>query len=161
MALRIVNGDLFQTAAPVICHQVNCRGKMGSGVARQIRNLYPAVYEQYQRLCNQEKGNPRRLLGQIQYICCKDVKNETGVRSIVNIFAQDMYGYDGRCYTDYEAFERCLEELKHIVCTGSTIAMPYKIGCGLAGGDWNTVYGIIDRSLGSKYAIELWRKEDK
>ena len=31
----------------VICHQVNCQGKMASGIAKQIRNTYPQVYDAY------------------------------------------------------------------------------------------------------------------
>lgn len=157
MAVKIIDGDLFQTTAPVICHQVNCRGKMGSGVAKQIRELYPLVYERYRLAYNREKYNPGGLLGRIQPVYCNDENSVTGVRTIVNMFAQDRYGYDGNCYTDYKAFEYCLEKLKHIVEPGSTMAMPYKIGCGLAGGDWNIVYGLIERILGQQYTVELWR----
>lgn len=159
MPVKIIDGDLFQTKAPVICHQVNCRGKMGSGVAKQIRELYPRAYEYYRLAYNREKDDPSVLLGRIQPCYCKDENIETGLRTIVNMFAQDKYGYDGGCYTNYKAFEYCLEKLKHIADAGSTIAMPYKIGCGLAGGDWNIVYGLIERILGQQYTVELWRKE--
>ena len=158
MAVKVIDGDLFQTTAPTICHQVNCRGKMVSGVAKQIRELYPLAYERYRLAYNREKSNPSGLLGRIQHVYCKDERTETGLRTIVNMFAQDRYGYDGQCYTDYKAFEYCLEKLKHIVPAGSAIAMPYKIGCGLAGGDWNIVYALIDRVLGQQYTVELWRK---
>ena len=33
MSVRVIDGDLFNTKAKYICHQVNCKGKMGSGVA--------------------------------------------------------------------------------------------------------------------------------
>lgn len=157
MAVKIIDGNLFQTTALVICHQVNCRGKMGSGVAKQVRELYPLAYERYRLAYNQEKDNPSKLLGHIQYVYCKDENSATGMRTIVNMFAQDKYGYDGSRYTDYKAFEYCLEKIKQIVESGSAIAMPYKIGCGLAGGDWNIVYGLIDRILGQQYTVELWR----
>lgn len=157
MAVKIINGSLFQTIAPVICHQVNCRGKMGSGVAKQIRELYPMAYERYRLMCDLGKDNPSRLLGCIQHVYCKDDSSATGARVIVNMFAQDRYGYDGICYTDYRAFEHCLEKLKRIVEPDSSIAMPCKIGCGLAGGDWNIVYDLIDQILGQQYTVELWR----
>ena len=35
--IKIINGDLFDTDANIICHQVNCKGKMGSGVALQVK----------------------------------------------------------------------------------------------------------------------------
>ena len=39
------NGDLLESNCNFICHQVNCQGVMGSGIAKQIRNLFPFVYE--------------------------------------------------------------------------------------------------------------------
>ena len=30
-------GDILHTEADVICHQVNCKGVMGAGLAKQIR----------------------------------------------------------------------------------------------------------------------------
>lgn len=47
MSIKIIDGDLFTTNAQIICHQVNCQGKMGSGVAKQVREKYPHVYEEY------------------------------------------------------------------------------------------------------------------
>ena len=43
--IKIIDGDLFDTDAKFICHQVNCMGKMGSGVALQVRKKFPHVYE--------------------------------------------------------------------------------------------------------------------
>lgn len=39
-----------------------------------------------------------------------------------------------------------------------TVAMPYMIGCGLAGGDWNKVSDIILSVFGNTgISVELWR----
>lgn len=130
---------------------------MGSGVAKQVRRLYPLAYESYRFICDQEKDNPSGLLGRIQPVRCKAAGSGMGMKTIVNMFAQDRYGYDRNRYTDYKAFEHCLEELLYIAEPGSTIAMPYKIGCGLAGGDWDIVYGLIERILSREYTVELWR----
>lgn len=152
MSVKVIDGDLFQAAAPVICHQVNCKGKMGSGVAKGIRSRYPVAYERYWLLSKKEKKNSASLLGRIQ-IC------ESKGKTVINMFAQDGYGYDGKLYTDYDAFERCLENVRKFILPGETIAMPYKIGCGLGGGDWDVVYGLIEKILGEYYTVELWRKE--
>lgn len=150
MSIKVIDGDLFDATAPIICHQVNCQGKMGSGVAKQICAKYPAVYRQYMYLCGDK--SPSELLGHAQFIYGTD-------KIVVNMFAQDKYGYDGCRYTDYPAFTQCLHGIAKKVASGETIAMPYKIGCGLAGGDWNTVYGLIEKILGRQYTVELWRKE--
>ena len=78
---------------------------------------------------------------------------------VCNLFAQDMYGYNGKCYTNYTAFQSCLLKLKSEIPSGSTIAMPYKIGCGLGGGDWAVILKMIENTLGDSHTVELWRLE--
>ena len=53
--IEIIEGNLFDTDAKFICHQVNCMGKMGSGVALQVRQRFPHVYEEYTSLEALEK----------------------------------------------------------------------------------------------------------
>ena len=169
MAVKVIDGDLFTTDAKYICHQVNCQGKMGSGVARQIREKYPTVYRWYKARCAEGAREKERLgvskaplLGQVQMVYKEDYpvgKSDIDSQAICNLFSQDQYGYNGKRFTDYAAFEKCLLQLRKLVPAGETIAMPYKIGCGLGGGNWNVVYGIIEKILGPYYTVELWRKE--
>nr|WP_290461251.1 macro domain-containing protein [Acutalibacter muris] len=146
MSIKVIDGDLFDTTAPIICHQVNCQGRMGSGIAKIVRSRFPEAFEKYREVCS--KGQAR--LGLTQYVLSKG-------KVIINMFAQERYGYDGRRYTSYKAFEMCLEDIHRSVPSGSTIAMPYKIGCGLGGGNWDTVYEMIESELGRDYHVELWR----
>ncbi len=53
MSIKIIDGDLFSTKSNYICHQVNCQGKMGSGVAKQIRTKFPTVYKWYKVRCDE------------------------------------------------------------------------------------------------------------
>lgn len=152
MSIKVIDGDLFDTTAPIICHQVNCQCRMGSGVAKQVRAKYPIAYRQYVYLCTDKGNDPSALLGTAQFVYGED-------RIIVNMFAQNRYGYDKALYTSYAAFEGCLKNIAKQVAPGTTIAMPYKIACGLAGGDWGVVYGLIEKILGQQYNVELWRKE--
>ena len=45
--IKLIEGNLFNTKANIICHQCNCQGIMGSGVALEVKNRYPKVYESY------------------------------------------------------------------------------------------------------------------
>lgn len=63
MPVQIIDGDLFQTHAKYICHQVNCQARMGSGVAKQVRAKYPEVYNAYVGFCNEE----RNVFGRTQF----------------------------------------------------------------------------------------------
>lgn len=150
MAIKIIDGDLFSTNAKYICHQVNCKGKMGSGVAKQIRAKYPQAYIAYKQKCDEEGKDPFWTFGHSQFVQCDE-------RVIVNMFAQSGYGYDGKLYTDYIAFQSCLNEIRNTVPDGETIAMPYKIGCGLGGGSWDTILSYIEQILAPYYTVELWR----
>lgn len=42
------NGDLLKSNCNIICHQVNCQGVMGAGIAKQIRLTYPSVFKAYE-----------------------------------------------------------------------------------------------------------------
>lgn len=50
--IKIVKGDILQASEDIIGHQVNCQGVMGAGLAKQIRNKYPHVYDEYRKLCS-------------------------------------------------------------------------------------------------------------
>ena len=129
--------------------RVNILPVLYHGVAKQVRAKYPEVYNAYVGFCNEE----RNVFGRTQFAQANDGK------VIVNMFAQSNYGYDGKLYTDYTAFQSCLKRIKLTVPAGETIAMPFKIGCGLGGGDWNVIFGLIQKELSDKYTVELWRKE--
>ena len=42
--ITIHEGDLLASNCEVICHQTNCMGAMGGGIARVIRDTYPEAY---------------------------------------------------------------------------------------------------------------------
>lgn len=125
--------DVITSEAPLICQQVNCRGVMGAGVARAIRKRYPEVFRPYKELCDAAKCNNRVAFGSNLYVTCNDG------RIIGNFFSQDGYGLGLQTHYDLLANSfkntRCYAEDAGI----NHIAMPFGIGCGLAGGDWERV----------------------
>ena len=125
-------GDVLKSNCDIIVHQVNCKGVMGAGLAKQIREEYPIVYEQYKEFCKKDD-----LLGKVQFVPIAYKKY------VCNLFGQLSYGRNS-LQTDYEAFEKAICEIKDIASEHDfSIAIPYGIGCGLAGGDWNVIYGIL------------------
>lgn len=146
--IKIFEGNLLESGANIICHQVNCQRAMNSGVAKQIRNKFPNVYEEYMKIASTE------MLGRIQII------NVGDNQFVCNMFAQDQYGYDGKQYTDIEALRKCFVALKILLDSSDArdtiIAMPYKIGCVRGGADWNIVYEMVDEVF-EEYRVELWR----
>jgi O-acetyl-ADP-ribose deacetylase (regulator of RNase III) len=130
--LEILEKNILDVKEGVICHQVNCQRVMGSGLARQIRNKWPIVYEEY-------KKNYELRLGNCQVV------QVTDDLFVANLAGQDRYGTD-RSYTDYDALEVALIYVDEIASAlNKQLYIPYLMGCGLAGGDWKIVSEIIER----------------
>ena len=158
-------GNLLESNCDYICQQVNCMGKMNSGIARQIREKWPVVYQNYMAKCNfSHPGGyirPELLLGDIQIVGLWDDYNETKFhQSVINMYSQLNYGYDGRRYTSYDAFWNCVNLIKQSVPTNKKIGFPYNIGCGLGGANWNVILTMIDTVL-ADYTVEIYVLEDK
>ena len=134
--IKHIQCNIFDSGADVICHQVNCKGEMNSGIAKQVRERYPWVYGTYKDECKYYE--PDGLLGKALF-CRID---ET--RSVANLFAQADYGYDGKCYTSYECLQSALKDVA-MTQENKTIAIPYLMGCHRGGGDWNKVNQIIEK----------------
>ncbi len=153
------NGDLLKSDCDYICHQVNCKGVMGSGIARQIRDAYPSVYQDYLNYCSKKK--PEDLFGDILFTYASEVKD------VINMFAELDYLPRGICHTDYEKFRGCCKKIKNVIKllksemaagTNIKIGFPDHIGCGLAGGDWNIVKRIIEEEFaGDEWNVEIWK----
>lgn len=53
--LSYVTGDLFKAPAQTLVNTVNTRGVMGKGIALTFRKLYPDMFTEYQRLCEERQ----------------------------------------------------------------------------------------------------------
>jgi len=134
--IKHVNGNIFNHKG-LICHQVNCRGVMGAGLAKQIRDKFPDVYKDYVKFVKSKRAE--ELIGDVLW-----------TNKILNLFSQLNYGRDKQ-QTDYDALDKCIQRVYEIA-TGKDnptytydIGIPYGMGCGLAGGDWNIVSRIIEK----------------
>lgn len=146
--IRYVKGDLVEALlkreVDYIAHQCNCFNTMGSGIAKQIKEKIPEAYiiDSYTPKGSNAKLGKFTLGG-----------------NVFNLYGQYNYGNDGSVYTNYEAlrssFKSMLGYLKNIGKINVTIGIP-KLGSGLAGGDWDVIYGIIyDEVMGSELNLEL------
>ena len=149
MSIHVVKGDIFNTHCNIICHQVNCQGVMGHGIAKQVKEKYKGVFNEYKRYCDAHADNREALLGEALIV---DIDYGAAVldwlvdkerKYIANIFGQLTYGTGLR--TDYKALVLGLEVVANFAKEHNlSVAIPYKIGCGLAGGDWNKVTTLIE-----------------
>lgn len=147
--IRIVQGNLLKGDINIFAHQVNCQGVMASGVAKQIREKWPVVGTSYRRFVHDHRFRYQdSLLGRNQYV---EVINGDKHAVVANLFAQDKFGYDGRCYTSYFALRSCFRMLRYYAlfqCPyGNHTGIPYRIGCDRGGANWDIVYKIIQEEL--------------
>lgn len=137
--IKIVNGNILEAKEDIIGHQCNAKGVMGSGLAKQLRDSlhYNFAYEKYIDLCSYT--SPQVLLGMCQIVECHS-------KIVANLFGQFDYGRDKNIvYTNYEALFSALKQLSSYArFHRKAVALPYNIGCGLANGNWDEVYPMLD-----------------
>lgn len=136
MSITYIPGDLLSSDCDVLAHGCNCFHSFGAGIARQFKEKYPTSFDADLR---SSRGDPEKL-GTF-------TKAEFDGKMIFNLYTQFRYGYPPR-QVDYNAVRDSLEAMKGYLEMFSDfdnikIGMP-KIGCGLAGGDWNIVEDIIE-----------------
>lgn len=162
MEIQYVKGDatlpkIIEGKRSVIVHCVNTLGAWGAGFVVPLGKRYPQTREFYRNFLNSYKGDRSELLGTINLVA--DVAEDTDV---VNLFGQErIYPIiqNGKKIIplNYYALRKGFNEIVSIYKSldySFTIHMP-RIGCGLAGGDWNIVEQIIKDEFINK-GIEVY-----
>lgn len=132
----IIDKDITTVDYGIIAHQVNCKGGIGSGVAKALIDKWRKVKTQYHKFYEMYEDKTQ-LLGKF------DLVNVAPNVNVFNCFTQFDRGYDGKLYTSYSAIETCFSNIAKLE-TPFPIHIPYLYGCGLGGGDWEIVSSIID-----------------
>ena len=132
MTVRYVRGDLFYSRAQTLAHGVNCRGRMGAGIALEFRRRYPVMFKEYQQRCKDGRLRPG------EYFLWRSAEDW-----ILNLATQDTLGG-----ATLDIVRRALEALAaHYEAEGITsVAMP-RIGAGLGGLEWHEVKALINDVL--------------
>lgn len=147
--ITIKDGDILKSTEDIIIHQVNCAGIMGGGLAKQLARQFPKLEEYYRKVCRLYDFNYEKLKGKV-YIFPSNNKY------IANIFSQKP-----NFNTDYEAMQKSLKIIRDYANKNNlSIAIPFKIGCGIANGEWWRVEEIINKTFkGMKVTLYRLEKE--
>lgn len=132
--LQIVTGDLLDCKEKYLCHQTNCVTNRSKYLAKSVfvRFPYADIYS-----ARKSPSSPGSIA----------IKGD-GVdqRIVINLLGQY---YPGCKYPNSKKdgnsarvsyFKSCLDLMKHL---DGDFAFPWRIGCGAAGGDWNTYLGLL------------------
>lgn len=174
MAYREIKGDIIKLALEgefdIIAHGVNCFNTQKAGLAPQMVKAFGT--DTFELEGEDYKGDFNKL-GQIDYeikmittegkvlTVIEGIKNcdfSDKALQVINCYTQHTYGKSpkGANPLDYDALRLCLRKIAHTF--HGHIGLP-KIGCGLAGGDWDIVKKIIIEELkGHKVTIVHFKK---
>lgn len=158
--------DVMKSGYPVIImHGCNRQGAMGAGFAKEVRAFAEPCYFDYKEWLeismDENENFTRPELGDV----CVNQQHSV---LFFHALTQDDYGTDKR-KLNYGALakscsyvNRYLQDNPEVARLfmsniGLRIHMP-KIGCGLAGGDWNIVKEILEISFDAHINIIVYEK---
>jgi hypothetical protein len=154
--ITTINKGIHTVDKGVIVHSVNCIGAVG-GLAGAIARKWPKNAEKYKEYVRHRKSSIM-LLGSVFEV------NVAHNVIVANLFGQYGIG-TGKQQTEYSALisgfktiaDTCFygndtedmyfgplgyQEVSNVL---NDIYIPYKIGCGLGGADWNIVEEILHK----------------
>ncbi len=133
--LVAVKGSILDAKEDFICHQCNCVSKTSAGLAFLLFQRYPEANDYLRRSKPSVPGTV--------------ALHSLGEQSIFNLFAQYNPGRSRGVLDSRELrlewFSACLDKCLELAPAGSTYALPYGIGCGLAGGTWTFYWSILKK----------------
>ena len=143
-------GDLLKATEKVIGHQVNCHGA-AAGLAGAIFRKWPTAERDYQQLI--KRCQPKALLGMSQL-----TGEQRDGHIICNLFGQFNPGAD----YNPQRLEQALTMLGNTArIMNWSVALPYRLSCGICGGDWDEVLQIIERTMDGVDCAIYQREGDK
>jgi O-acetyl-ADP-ribose deacetylase (regulator of RNase III) len=152
--IRYTIGDATMPDAPgnkIIVHICNDRGGWGKGFVTALSQRYLEPEAQYRRWHTGRRDNDFGL-GAVQF-----------VRVMPDLWVANLVGQHGYAWQNgqppvrYEAIRDGLERISSFAQDHhASIHMP-RIGCGLAGGEWSIVSGIVaDELTGKGIAVTVY-----
>lgn len=143
--LKHVTGNLLEADAEAFVNTVNTVGVMGKGIALQIRQAFPRVFEEYQRAY--KHGELR--IGRMHVVRTNAVTNP---RFIINFPTKQHWRGKARLEFIRDGLVdlvRVLRELKI-----RSVAVP-PLGCGSGGLRWSQVRPVIEEALGGLDDVDV------
>ena len=132
--LMYVQQDIFKSPAQVIVNTVNTVGVMGKGIAKRYKEIYPDMYKQYQKFCEQHLLDIGKL-----WIYKSDTK------WILNFPTKKHWRNPSKIEYIEQGLKKFVEtyEEKGVI----SISFP-QLGCGNGGLDWeNEVRPLMEKYL--------------
>jgi hypothetical protein len=156
--IEIVSGDIFDAKEKYLCHQCNCVTNKSAHLAKDVFARYPYA-DVYTSRTEHDKPGTIAIRG-----------NGQDQRYVISCFGQYYPGKPKYPYSTLDGvearekyFHKCLLRIAMIPNLES-VAFPWRIACGAAGGIWEHYLGTItnfanyvESSQGAK--VVIYRRE--
>ena len=166
--IKFFNGDLLKSGCDIICHQVNEYGVMGAGIAKQIKEKYPKAFDDYTKAIKEAKGKGKNLP---MFVLSKQPDSVV----VANMFTQRNGETNleilrnAVVFLGMQIIDLFITKLKFNEMTGIffdrpfRVGIPYKYGCGIAKGDWESILKVWKVVFGEMENIDLevWKYNQK
>lgn len=158
MSIEVIPGDIFDSDSYILLHQCNCVTQKSLHFAKDVFDRYPFADVYNNR---KEKSIPGTIAVR---------KDPNGKKIIIALFAQRYPGIskwtNDTYYSREEWIKKCLNEVAKLPNLDLGVSIPKGMGCGAAGGNWDSYLKIIKEfaeSSGAKVLIydrDLSREND-
>ena len=151
MSIQIKNANLLDATEDYICHQCNCVTTTPYGLSAQIFQKFPYANTYVQRKLNPGLRNFAR----------PDTQSVPGtidvIGNVINLYAQYGPGKPNGFNDSYEQrkswFRQCLAQIAAL--SPKSLAVPYQIGCGLAGGVWSEYEAMLNEFVQNNAGVKV------
>lgn len=139
------------SATKVIAHICNDAGAWGAGFVLALSKRWPLPRATYHRAFHPQRSiDPGRpVLGDVQFVeIPRSYTVGEGGIVVANMIAQTGYGFRNGPPIRYDALETCLRKVATFATREpqTSVHMP-RIGTGLAGGTWDKIEPLIEKTL--------------
>lgn len=151
--VKTIAGDITESDSNYLAHQCNCNTVKSHGLSKTIADKWPwaDIYSKRVPIGSRNATIKPSIPGTIELIT-----NEDDNKTIICLFAQwapgkpgDYARYYPKNYSDTSEnrqlwFKACMAKIDDLNL--DEITMPFKIGCGLAGGNWKIYEQILQNA---------------
>jgi len=135
--IKHLTGNLLEADTEAYVNTVNTVGVMGKGIALQIRQAFPKVFEEYQRAVKYGEVQP----GRMHVVRTGAVTNP---RFIINFPTKEHWRGKARIAFIRDGLVDLVKVLRHLDI--KSVAVP-PLGCGSGGLRWSQVRPLIESAL--------------
>ena len=135
--IEYIHKNLTTVTHGIVAHGCNCKGKMGAGVAKDIKEKWPKAFDGYLYMLTEMSKQPVGVKpGAVLFVRVE----ETPISQVIvaNMLTQQNYGREPIRYADPVAIRKAMKLVMSRAKREDLPVYMSRVGCNLGGLDWDT-----------------------